>query len=152
MNNFSKNKTVMMWTEMLFPDSPSPIQTSVLLLASRVFIGLLFLNHGLEKCFSYPTLAEIFPDPLGIGSHLSLILVIFAEAVCSLFFILGFLYRLALLPMIFTMGMAFFVTHDGALPGGELPLLYMFVFLIMYISGPGFLSIDTLLKRKLKAE
>ena len=69
--------------------------------------------------------------------------------VCSFFFIFGFLYRLVLLPMIFAMGMAFFVVHDGSLDGGELSLFYMLAFVFMYLIGPGNYSIDAWLRRRL---
>ena len=58
------------------------------------------------------------------------------------------MYRLVLLPMIFDMGMAFFVIHDGSLDGGELSLIYMMIFVFMYFIGPGKLSIDAWLKRR----
>lgn len=57
-------------------------------------------------------MADVFPDPLGVGSRFSLMLAIFGELVCSFGFLIGFLYRLAMIPMIFTMAMAFFVIHS----------------------------------------
>ena len=35
-------------------------------------------------------MSESFPDPLGVGSQMSLILAIFGELACSLAFIFGF--------------------------------------------------------------
>ena len=127
---------------------PSAWIASTLLLLARVFIGAMFLCHGVQKWIYYGTLSQDFPDPLHVGSAWSLILIIIAEVVCSFFFIFGFLYRLVLLPMIFAMGMAFFVIHDGSLDGGELSLIYMMIFVFMYFIGPGKLSIDAWLKRR----
>ena len=84
-----------------------------------------------------------FPDPLGVGSNVSLGLAIFGELACSIGFIFGALYRLAMIPMIFTMCMAFFVIH-GSDPFAvkELAFVYLVVFILMYITGPGKFSID----------
>ena len=49
--------------------------------------------------FNSSKLILLVSDPLGIGSQLSLVLAIFGEMVCSMAFIFGFLYRLAMLPM-----------------------------------------------------
>lgn len=91
-----------------------------------------------------------FPDPLGIGSQLSLVLAIFGEMVCSMAFIFGFLYRLAMLPMIFTMCIAFFVVH-GSDPFAvkELAFIYLVVFILLYIAGPGKFSLDHFIAKAL---
>lgn len=95
----------------LFPSKPDGAATSAILLIVRIIFGVLLMNHGIEKWSNYQELSAVFPDPLGVGSPLSLGLAIFGELACSMAFIIGFLYRLAMLPMIFTMGMAFFVIH-----------------------------------------
>lgn len=116
---------------------------SVLLLVARIVFGILLMNHGIEKWANYNELLAVFPDPLGIGSHLSLGLAIFAELACSMAFIIGFLYRLAMIPMIITMLVAFFVIH-GSDPfvTKELAFVYLVVFLLMYITGPGRFAVD----------
>ena len=84
-----------------------------------------------------------FPDPMGVGHALSLSLAIFGELFCSLGFIFGALYRLALIPMIFTMGVVVFsVLGSAPFSAKELPLIYLLVFILMYIAGPGKYSID----------
>ncbi len=55
----------------------------------------------------------------------------------------GFLYRLVLLPMITTMSVAFFSTHSSSIDnGGELALAYLFVFISLWVSGAGRFSAD----------
>ena len=130
---------------------PSLWLASALLLLARVCIGIMFLTHGMQKWLSYGEMSSNFPDPLHVGSAGSLILVIIAEVVCSFFFIFGLLYRIVLLPMIFAMGMAFFVIHDGSLDGGELSLVYMLVFVFLYLTGPGKFSLDAWLEKRLHA-
>ena len=97
----------------LFPSKPDSTAMSLLLLALRILFGILLMSHGVQKWANFDAMSESFPDPLGVGSQMSLILAIFGELACSLAFIFGFLYRLAMIPMIFTMGMAFFVIHGN---------------------------------------
>lgn len=127
----------------LFPLPPSPTVLSVLFLAVRIVVGLLFLNHGIAKCVAYDRLIITFPDPLSLGSDVSFILVLFAEVICSLGFILGILFRFCLIPMIFTMCIVIFVVHAGAsIYEKELPILYLTIFVFMFFTGPGFFSFD----------
>lgn len=127
----------------LFPQKLSAKKTSILLLAARIVFGIMFMTHGIAKWNSFDTLAATFPDPLGVGSSVSLSLAIFGELACSLAFILGILYRLSVIPMIFTMIVAFFIVHGGApFAARELAFLYMVVFVFMYLMGPGIYSVD----------
>ena len=82
-------------------------------------------------------MSSAFPDPLGVGSQTSLILAIFAELVCSVALILGVLSRLVLIPMIFTMAVAFFIANGGSIEQGELAFAYLIVFTLLLIAGPG---------------
>ena len=127
----------------LFPSKPDGITISLLLLALRILFGGLLLSHGIQKWNNYAEMSAVFPDPLGVGSNVSLGLAIFGELPCSMGFIFGALYRLAMIPMIFTMCMAFFVIH-GSDPFAvkELAFVYLVVFILMYITGPGKFSID----------
>ena len=127
----------------LFPVRPEGAKTSLLLLAARVIFGVLLMSHGLQKWAGFAQMADVFPDPLGVGSRFSLMLAIFGELVCSFGFLIVFLYRLAMIPMIFTMAMAFFVIHSqDAFAVRELALVYLVVFVLMYIAGPGKFAVD----------
>lgn len=134
----------------LFPSQPRSTGASLFLLIMRIFFGLLLMNHGIQKWGNYHELSATFPDPLGFGSPLSLGLAIFGELVCSMAFIADLFYRLAMLPMIFTMAMAFLVIHGSdEFAVKELALIYLVVFVLMYISGPGKFSVDYLLGKEL---
>lgn len=141
----------------LFPTKPNTTKTSLLLLVVRTIFGVLLMNHGIQKWSNFQELSAVFPDPLGLGSPISLGLAIFGELVCSMAFIIGFLYRLAMIPMIFTMIVAFFIVHaNDAFAVKELAFIYLIVFIIMYIAGPGKFSIDHIIgnemvRRKLKS-
>lgn len=140
----------------LFPTKPNSTKVSLYLLATRIIFGVLLMNHGIQKWSNFQELSIGFPDPLGIGSELSLSLAIFGELFCSMGFIVGFLYRLAMIPMIFTMVIAFFVIHaNDVFAVKELAFIYLVVFILMYLAGPGKYSIDhfignELLRRKQK--
>ena len=116
----------------------------------RLVFGGLLLSHGVAKLCNYSELAAgAFPDVTGLGSEVSVVLAIFAEAVCSVAFIVGLLTRLCLLPMIATMSVAFFVIHGGSISEGELAFAYLVVFVAMWFAGPGRYSLDGLLGRLL---
>ncbi len=134
----------------LFPNKPDGQGFSLFLLSFRILFGGLFLTHGVQKWMNYSELSQSFPDPLGVGSQISLGLAIFGEVACSLGFIFGAFYRLALIPMIFTMGMAFFVIHGGdPFAARELAFAYMLVFIIMFIAGPGKYTLDRIVAANL---
>lgn len=127
----------------LFPIKPDSTNVSLFLLALRILFGGLLLMHGLQKLNNFESLSSSFPDPLGVGSNISLGLAVFGEVVCSLGCIFGALYRLALIPMIFTMCMAFFVIHQGdPFTAKELAFVYLIVLILMYIAGPGRYALD----------
>ena len=136
-------------TNFLFPKPDSSRGYSILLLALRIFFGLMLMAHGLEKLGNFIDLSFTFPDPMGVGKTLSLSLVIFGELCCSLAFILGFLYRLSMIPMIIVMGTAFFYVHEGSIGNGELAFIYLIVLILMYITGPGKYSIDAVIYNRM---
>lgn len=119
---------------------------SVLLLVVRVFFGLLFLTHGYGKLMSHASLPDLFADPFGLGSAVSYWMVVFAEVVCSFALIFGILQRIVLIPMIFTMCTAFFIVHGGdTFATKELAFIYLIVFIVLYITGPGKYSFDAVI-------
>ena len=132
----------------LFKEPHLPMTYSVMLLAARIVFGTMFLSHGVAKWAAFNEASINFPDPLGMGATLSFWLVMFAEVVCSIGFILGALFRICLIPMIFTMCVALFVIHaNDPLAVKEPTLMYLTIFVLMYFSGPGRFSIDEILRR-----
>lgn len=127
----------------LFPLKPDARAMSLLLLALRLLFGILLMAHGIQKGVNFGTASGSFPDPLGVGSPVSLGLAVFSELVCSLAFVFGFLYRLVLIPMIFTMGVAFFVIHgNDPFAVRELAFVYLVAFVLLYLAGPGRYAVD----------
>ena len=108
------------------------------------------MSHGFAKWQNFDALSASFPDPLGVGGGVSLALAIFGEVICSVGFIAGLFYRLALIPMIFTMCVAFYAVHGGdPFAARELALAYLSVYVLMYAAGPGLYAADTLIARHL---
>lgn len=120
--------------------------TTTGLLVMRVAIGCLMLVHGTQKLTGFNQMADVFPDPIGMGSQLSLIAAIGAEVGCSLLLILGLGTRLALLPLAFTMLVALVFVHSAD-PWNvkELAAVYLSVYVSLLLAGPGEFSLDHVL-------
>ena len=136
----------------LFPQYCKEKVVSLLILALRLFFGVLFFTHGLDKLMNFNQLSETYPSVFGFGSYMTLMVTIFCEFCCSLFLIAGLLIRITVLPMIISMAVAFFDVHDAMMPEGELALVYLVVFIVLYITGPGRYSADYLIDRKFTAD
>ena len=118
-------------------------------LALRLITAVFMLTHGWGKVFHFSEKMEYFPDPLGLGSVLSLSLAGFAEFFCSLLLLAGLFTRFAALNLLITMLTAGLVFH-WADPFGkkELALLYAVVFVYFVIVGGNRFSLDECLRKK----
>ena len=141
-----------MFYRFLFPQHFRGRGVSFFILILRIFFGVLFFVHGLGKMMNFSELSLTYPDVLGFGSYMTLMVAIFCEFCCSLFLIAGFLVRIMVLPMIVAMGVAFFDIHDALFPQGELSLIYLVVFVLLYFVGPGKYSLDYLIDMKFQKE
>lgn len=123
------------------------VNTGVSLLVLRVFAaGFMLFGHGWGKMVNVVSGNFQFGDPIGLGPELSLILAALAEGVCSILIILGFYTRLSALILMINMFVAVFFYHFPAGdPFGrmELGLLYLVVFTVIFLMGPGKISIDS---------
>ena len=119
-------------------------QLGAALLILRVVAAIFLLTHGIPKLGRLFSGEEIkFMDFMGLGPAVSLSLAVFAEFLCSILVILGAFTRLALIPMIITMGTAAFVAHaDDPFGTKEKPLLFLLVFVFLLITGPGKYAVD----------
>jgi len=128
-----------------------------LLIGRVLFGGMMLLSHGYPKMAKFDMISDKFPDPLGVGSAMSLGLAIFAEFFCSILVILGIGTRLAAAQLIVTMSVAAFLIHGGdpffAAPGErskEFALVYLTAFLLIFLAGPGRYSVDSIIARSSK--
>lgn len=124
------------------------------LLVLRLGISFLMLTHGFPKLMTLFGGEEIsFLDPYKLGMEASLTLAVIAEFLCSLLLIIGLGSRLAVIPLMITMITAIFVVHvDDPFTRQELPLLYLLVYTVLLITGPGKYALDYYwIKRRKKA-
>jgi putative oxidoreductase len=88
----------------------------------------------------------MFGDIIGIGAKISFNLVIFAELFCGLFVMFGLLTRLSVIPILFTMIVAYFIAHGSdPFQKKELAFAYLTLSLVVFVLGSGKYSIDRLL-------
>lgn len=119
------------------------------ILILRLFFGIMIFTHGLQKAAGFPEAAETFPDPIGLGSRLSYLLITATEIGGGLFVAAGLLTRLTALVLVFGMAVAAFIVHKPfTVSGSELALVYMMAFVVLAVTGGGRFSADNLLANK----
>lgn len=114
--------------------------------ALRVVAGLMFAMHGSQKVFGVPGNRP----PLPVASLLGAAGVV--ELVAGLMIALGLLASYAAFIASGEMAIAYFMRHapQGAVPlvnGGELAVLYCFLFLYIASVGSGRFSLDALITK-----
>ena len=107
----------------------------------RIVAGLIFMAHGTQKLLDFPvggpspSLTSIF----GIAGMI--------EIVAGLLLVLGLFTRPAAFIASGTMAVAYWYAHfpQNVFPvnnGGDAAILYCFVFLYIFVAGPGAWSLD----------
>ena len=114
----------------------------------RIVTGLIFMEHGTQKLFGFPTpsergLPELF-SLSGIGGVM--------EFVGGLLVAVGLFTRPVAFLLSGEMAVAYWMVHAPRsffpiLNGGDAAILYCFVFLLLVFAGPGVWSIDGALAR-----
>jgi putative oxidoreductase len=130
------------------PATLSPHLLSLL----RVMSGLLFLEHGTSKVLNFPPSPhpahfELFTMP-GFSGAL--------ELVGGILLVLGLFTRVTAFILSGEMAVAYFMVHApksfypiaGGGNGGELAVLYCFVFLYLAAAGAGPWSLDGVIRRR----
>jgi putative oxidoreductase len=118
------------------------------MLLHRLVFGILMMANGYDKLINYNNMKNDFMNFLGMGSSISLLLVIFAEFFCALFITLGLFTRMTVIPLIICMAVALFKAHDMDILGdGSGATLYLGAYLVLLIVGPGKISVDGLASR-----
>ncbi len=135
-----------MYKILSFITSPKAFGYNGIILFLRVFIGVLMMTHGLAKLNNFDQMANSFLDPIGWGSKMSLIMVIFAELGCSILLVLGLFTRLAIIPLLFSMSIAIFIAHAAdPFSVKEMAVLYAGVYLVLLFTGGGTFAVDNLI-------
>ncbi|MCZ2458892.1 MAG: DoxX family protein [Chitinophagales bacterium] len=110
------------------------------------FAGFLFLDHGMMKVNAYEKMKDQFSDPIGLGSHPSLLLALFAEVICTVLWAAGLMTRLVSFILVLHFLTIVFIVHGGtALHEREMPILYLIVSVVTLLCGPGKWSLDRLI-------
>ena len=105
--------------------------------------ALLIYAHGWGKLVNFGERAGRFADPIGLGSELSLALVVFAEVICAALIAVGLWTRFAAIPIVIFGLIAAFVHHiDDPFAKKELALLYAIPALTLVLTGAGLFSLD----------
>ncbi|MCD8070841.1 MAG: DoxX family protein [Akkermansiaceae bacterium] len=114
----------------------------------RLGVGVLMLVHGIPKVWMLASGQwQSFPDPVGIGSGLSLFLAAFAECVCSLLLMAGFMTRLAAFVLTVNFCVIVFAFDAGkSWADTELAAVYLLVYAVLMLTGAGRFSVDGLLE------
>jgi putative oxidoreductase len=113
--------------------------------ALRIAAALIFIAHGTQKLFAFPGGSRV-----AIGSRLGAAGVL--EVVGGTLMLLGLFTRPVAFVLAGEMAVAYYTTHMplGTWPilnGGELAVLFCFIWLFFCAAGPGTLSLDALRKR-----
>ncbi len=112
--------------------------------ALRIMTGLLFLEHGTTKLFKFP-LTEYFKDGVPIASFMGFVGLL--ELIGGILIIIGLFTRTTAFVLSGMMAVAYFMAHAGQgffpiVNGGELAIMFSFVFLWLATAGAGPFSID----------
>jgi putative oxidoreductase len=116
----------------------------------RVVVGFLFVAHGTMKLFGYPPMPPGAP-PIELVSQAGLAGIL--ETFGGVAIMLGVLTRPVAFILSGEMAVAYFQVHfpQGFLPavnGGELAVLYCFIFLYFVFAGAGPWSVDAMIQRR----
>jgi putative oxidoreductase len=132
----------------------SPVLLSVL----RIVSALLFTLHGTQKVLGFPP-----APPHPGGGHMEGIMGTLApasgylELIGGALLLIGLFSRWTAFILSGEMAVAYFMVHapKGLYPlsqggnGGELAVLYCFIFLYLFVAGPGPISVDGAVRRRL---
>lgn len=117
-----------------------------LLVLRLYFGGMMLAAHGWPKLMSFSEKSAVFPDPLGVGSQLSLSLAIFSEVVCAGLVVVGLFSRFASINLIITMFVAAFIVHaNDPFPKQEFPMTYMMGYVAIFLAGSGDYSLQKMM-------
>ena len=133
-----------------------PIAGDLGLLVLRVFTGALLIHHGYEKLANIENFADAFVRPLHLPFPIFLSYVAaFSEVIGSWLLITGLLTRMGALAVAGTISVAIYhaiVTAGFNIYLLELLGLYFAAAVAVLACGPGVLSIDELIARRLEPD
>ncbi|ANV23551.1 MULTISPECIES: DoxX family protein [Agrobacterium] len=109
--------------------------------ALRIMTALLFISHGTQKLFGFPAsqMEGSLPTMLLVAAIL--------EFVGGILVLVGLFTRPVAFILSGQMAVAYFIAHGPksffpALNGGDAAILFCFIFLYLFVAGPGAFSVD----------
>jgi putative oxidoreductase len=143
-------------------DAWSPKVLSLL----RIMAALLFLQHGMQKVLHFP--APLPPPPMAaaaaavhaaVAPHAPTLMMMLGkysghiELVGGVLLLIGLFSRVVAFICSGEMAFAYFMAHFPRSPypinnGGDLAVLFCFVFFFLVFAGPGPFSLDAALRKK----
>lgn len=122
--------------------SSKSVSFGLFVLRIGISISMIYLR-GYPRLINFSEISSEFADPIGLGTEISLALVVFAEFFCSLFLILGLLTRWSCIPLIITMIVVTWVVKGGEyFIFQEKSFVYLICYISLLISGGGYFSLD----------
>ena len=114
----------------------------------RIMTGLLFLEHGTQKLLGFPPSEHSFPALFSLMGLQGVL-----ELVGGFLIVIGLLIRPVAFILAGDMAAAYFMAHapKGFFPtqnGGQLAILFCFVFLYLVFAGAGDWSVDAQIARR----
>jgi putative oxidoreductase len=109
----------------------------------RFVTGLAFLDHGTAKLFGFPTM------PMFAHLHLASLIGVqgIIEVIGGALICVGLFTRPVAFILCGDMAVAYFMSHSPksffpAVNNGDAAILYCFIFLYLFVAGPGVWSLD----------
>jgi putative oxidoreductase len=114
----------------------------------RIMTGLLFLEHGTQKLLGFPPSEHSFPALFSLMGVQGVL-----ELIGGFLILIGLFTRPVAFILAGDMAVAYFMAHAprGFFPtlnGGQLAILFCFVFLYLVVAGGGTWSVDAQLARR----
>jgi putative oxidoreductase len=123
-------------------------------LLGRLAVGLLFISTGWGKVHDIPKVTHFFESLHIPAPGLNAVVVAYSELVCGTLLVVGLFTRLATIPLIVSMVVAILTAKLDDLHGlfdlvGFDEFTYLVVLVMIAVIGPGAISLDHLIARKL---
>jgi putative oxidoreductase len=119
---------------------------NVAMLLLRLGMGVLMIPHGYDKLVHFAQYKKDFMNFVGLGSTISLALVVFAEFFCAIFLVMGLFTRLMAAILLIEMFVVVFKAHQGHVFGdGEHGMLFLTGYIAIILLGAGKVSLDGIL-------
>ena len=131
--------------------STNPYLFNISLLLFRFFISCALMTHG------YGKLIRLIDGNIWGRTHfifneeVSMALVVFGEFFAPLFVVIGFGTRIFAIPIIYTFCVIVFDVHwEDSFGKMEKGLMFLVSYISIFLIGPGKISVDNLIHKKLK--